>query len=294
MPKLIVGCGYLGLRVAQQWRAAGHEVCVTTRSAERARRFEQSGYRPIIADVLDASSLTSLPNIETVLWAVGHDRRAGASIEQVYVGGLENLLGVLPESVQKLIYISSTGVYGDFAGGWVTEESACEPERPGGRACLAAERSLARSPWGAKAIVLRLAGIYGPDRLPYLQTLVEGRPLDTPSEGFLNLVHVDDAARAVLAADERGRPPRTYLVSDGCPVEREAFYTELARLLGAPAPNFNVSPKAAAVHRAAAHKRIDSARLRAELAPEFEFPSYREGLAAIAQAYARRDAGSGA
>jgi nucleoside-diphosphate-sugar epimerase len=284
MAKLIVGCGYLGLRVAEQWHAAGHEVWATTRSAERARRFEQLGYHPIIADVLDAGSLASLPTADTVLWAVGHDRRAAASLEQVYVGGLENLLGALPESVHKLIYVSSTGVYGDFAGGWVSEESACEPERPGGRACLAAEQLLAHHRWAAKAIVLRMAGIYGPDRLPYLQTLVEGRPLEAPAQGFLNLIHVEDAARAVLAADERGRPPRAYLVSDGHPVERATFYAELARLLQAPPPSFNTSPDAPAAHRAAANKRIGNARLRAELAPQFAFPTYREGLAAIAQA----------
>jgi nucleoside-diphosphate-sugar epimerase len=295
MPKLIVGCGYLGLRVAQQWRAAGHEVWVTTRSADRARQFEQSGYLPIIADVLDAGTLAALPSADAVLWAVGHDRRAAASIEQVYVGGLANLLEALPQSVQKLIYISSTGVYGDFAGGWVTEESACQPQRPGGRACLAAEQLLARHRWGAKAIVLRLAGIYGPDRLPYLQTLVEGRPLDAPAAGFLNLVHVEDAARVVLAADERGQPPRTYLVSDGRPVERAAFYAELARLLHAPAPRFNASPDAPASHRAAASKQISNARLLAELSPPFMYPSFREGLAAIAQDdEPRRQSGSGA
>lgn len=281
MPKLIVGCGYLGSRVADLWRAAGHDVWVTTRSPERARALEQSGYRPVIADVLDADAIECLPPVDSVLWAVGHDRRSSAAIEQVYVDGLKNVLDALPGTLQKLIYISSTGVYGDFSGGWVTEHSPCEPERAGGRACLAAEQLLAAHRLGSKAIVLRMAGIYGPGRLPYLQTIAAGEPLNAPAEGFLNLIHVDDAARVVLAADERAAPPRTYVVADGQPVERGEFYRELARLLAAPPPTFNPLPDAAASHRAAANKRISNARLRAELFGDFEYPSFREGLAAI-------------
>ena len=95
-----------------------------------------------------------------------------------------DVLEALPDGVQKLIYISSTGVYGDFGGGWVDEESPCQPERAGGQACLAAEQLLAQHAGGAQAIVLRLAGIYGPDRLPYLQALAEGRPLERRPKGF--------------------------------------------------------------------------------------------------------------
>ncbi|HEX4147618.1 MAG TPA: SDR family oxidoreductase [Pirellulales bacterium] len=283
MSKLIIGCGYLGLCVADQWREAGHDVWVTTRAPDRARQFEQLGYRAIVVDVLNRKSLASFPAAETVLWSVGYDRRAAASLEQVYITGLGQVLDALPGSVQKLIYISSTGVYGDFAGEWVDEDAACQPQRPGGRACLAAEALLQRHALGAKAVVLRLAGIYGPDRLPYLQTLIDGRPLEAPARGFLNLIHVVDAARVVLAAAERAARPCVYLVSDGRPVVRADFYAELARLLQAPPPEFIDSPHSAAAHRASANKRISNARMIAELAPRLAYPSYREGLAAIVQ-----------
>lgn len=287
MARLIVGCGYLGLRVAQAWRAAGHRVWVTTRSAERAREFEQLGYQPLVLDVLQPN-WPPLPNVTSVLWAVGHDRRSGQPIEQVYVDGLAHLLDQLADNAQKLIYVSSTGVYGDFGGDWVTEQSTCQPERAGGRACLAGEQLLEQSRFAARTIVLRMAGIYGPDRLPYLPALVEGRPLDAPAAGYLNLIHVEDAAQVVIAADEHGNPPRTYLVSDGQPVERAAFYLELARLLEAPAPLFCSTADAPASHRAAANKRISNARLMAELAPKLKYPSFREGLAAIAAEYRRQ------
>jgi nucleoside-diphosphate-sugar epimerase len=98
----------------------------------------------------------------------------------------------------------------------------------------------------------------------------------------LNLIHVEDAAQVVLAAEERAAPPRKYVVSDGHPVERSEYYTELARLLGAPKPRFIEPPAdAPAAIRAASDKRVNPRRMFVELSPDLAYPSYREGLAAI-------------
>src|SRR5437868_11331885 len=116
MKKLIVGCGYLGSRVARKWREAGHEVTVVTRSAERAAQFQNQGYDAIVADVTEPATLSQLPEAETVLFAIGFDRTSGASIDHVYAGGLRNLLAALPSKTGRLIYVSTTGVYGPAAG----------------------------------------------------------------------------------------------------------------------------------------------------------------------------------
>jgi nucleoside-diphosphate-sugar epimerase len=127
-----------------------------------------------------------------------------------------------------------------------------------------------------------MAGLYGPGRIPNADGLRRGEPISAPDRGFLNLIHVDDAAAAVLAAEMRGRPPRTYLISDGHPVERRVYYEELARLLAAPAPRFASPPAdAPATARAASDKRVKNERMAAELKIPLAFPSYREGLAAI-------------
>ncbi len=183
------------------------------------------------------------------------------------------------------LYISSTGVYGDAVGDWVDEDTPCLPLRDGGKACLAAEEALAAHPLGADSVVLRLAGIYGPGRIPRADALRKGEPIDAPAEGYLNLIHVDDAARTVLAVEQAVAPPRTYCVADGRPPLRRDYYAELARLFGAPAPRF-VAPAAdsPAAARAAADKRISNARLLREIGVEFQYPSYREGLAAIVRA----------
>ena len=285
MSKLIFGCGYLGRRVARSWRDAGHEVFVVTRSAERAKEFSHSGYRPIVADVLRPASLMNLPLVETILYAVGHDRAAGHSIRDVFVGGLQAVLDALPDDSSKLIYISSTGVYGQSHGEWVDELSPCEPHREGGRACLEAERTLAAHRLGKRSIVLRMAGLYGPGRIPRAVELRAGDPIAAPTEGVLNLIHVDDGASVVLAANLRAPLPRLYAVSDGHPVERRAYFEELARLLDASAPRFEPPPAdAPAAMRAVADKRVKNARLLAELGVTLAYPSYRDGLAAIVAA----------
>jgi len=217
-----------------------------------------------------------------VLFAVGFDQGGADTIQDVYARGLENAVRWLPESVGKFIYISSTGVYGKVTEREVDEDSPCEPTREGGKACLAAENELRSSRFAARAIILRLAGLYGPGRIPRAKEVAARQPIEAPTSGWLNLIHVDDAAKIVLLAEERTPPPRIYVVSDGHPVERRQYYTELAHLLGAPPPRF-VSPPAnsPAALRAASDKRVNPRRLFAELSPALSYPSYREGLSAI-------------
>ncbi|HVU88086.1 MAG TPA: SDR family oxidoreductase [Pirellulales bacterium] len=283
--KLIVGCGYLGRRVADRWRAAGHEVYAVTRSHSHAARFERAGFKPIVADVMRLDSLVNLPPATTVLYAVGYDRNQRYGIEEVYLRGLINVLNALPEETGRVIYVSSTGVYGDCGGAWIDEQTPCFPDRAGGRACLAAEEALLSHPRGANAVVLRMAGIYGPGRIPNREALEGGKTIPAPATGWLNLIHVDDAATVVLAAERAEPGPRHYLVSDGCPVARRDYYRQLASLLAAPAPRF-LAPDATlpSAVRAKSDKRISNTRLVSELGVQLTYPSFREGLAGIVSA----------
>jgi len=284
MAKLIFGCGYLGLRVARLWRAAGNQVFAVTRSAERARQLAAEELVPLVADVTAEAQIQVPQEVRTILWAVGYSRSRlpGGTIHDVYVGGLANALRALSPEVSRFIYISSTGVYGQVTGSEVDETSPCQPTREGGKACLAAEELLHASSLANKTVILRLAGIYGPDRIPRSKDLLAGAPIDAPKDGWLNLIHVEDAARIVLLAEHIADPPKLYVVSDGQPVIRGDYYRELARLLGAPPPRF-VEPPAdsPAAARAASDKRVNPRRLFADLSPALLYPSYREGLAAI-------------
>lgn len=285
MTKLIFGCGYLGERVARRWRDIGHHVVVTTRRHARAAEFRQRGYSAIVADVTRPETLSQLPVADSVLFAVGFDRTGRDSIHDVYAGGVRNLLAALPADAGRFIYISTTGVYGPAQGAWIDETKPPNPQREGGRASLAAEQALVDHPLGQRSVILRLAGIYGPGRIPFVRELRECQPIPAPASGWLNLIHVDDAVEVVIAADgltpfKNG--PRRYCVSDGHPVERGDYYSEVARQIGAPPPQFiepdSTSPRTL---RAEANRRINNARMLADLRPTLTYPDYRAGLAAI-------------
>ena len=279
---LVLGCGYLGKRVAARWHDAGWHVQVVTRSQAHAEQFAAAGWHPVIADVTRPETLEHLPLADVVLYAVGFDRTSEPTIHEVYTGGVRHLLSVLSERTKRLIYISTTGVYGDAGGDWIDESTTPEPSRAGGIASLAAEQLIAESSFADRAAMLRLAGIYGPDRLPYLKLLEAGEPIEAAEAGYLNLIHVDDAAMVVELLGDPTHTlagPQVYCVSDGHPVVRGDYYREAAQLLGAPEPRFATpaegSPRAA---RAGANRRVSNRKLTDALGLRLKFPSYREGL----------------
>lgn len=283
----------MGHRVARRWKDAGDRVIVVTRSLERARQLAAEGLIAIVADIARAETLAPLSDladddaVDTLLFAVGFDRRQGGSqtIREVYEGGLQNVLSRMAPDSGRVIYISTTGVYGNAGGARVDESTRPDPQRDGGRASLAAEEVLVRHPLGRNAVILRLAGLYGPGRIPYLEALRRGEPLAAPSRGTLNLIHVEDAAATVLSAQALPSftdGPRIYCVSDGNPVERGEFYREIARRIGSPEPTF-VPPEAGSSRaaRAQTDRRIDNRRMREALQVSFTYPDYRAGLNSI-------------
>lgn len=271
--RLIIGCGYLGKRVANAWRQQGDDVWALTRSTSHAAEIAQVGIMPILGDVLDVSSLVDLPTADTVLYAVGYDRKAPASKRTVYVDGLRNALDRLPTACGRLLYISSTSVYGQSEGEWVDETSPCEPATEGGRICLDAEQVAHRSDRVDEVSILRLTGIYGPGRLAArVRTLREGQPIAADPDGWLNLIHVDDACRAVLRCSELPKVIETLLVTDNEPLQRRSYYEELARELRAPAPVFQSAVSGEL------GKRCSNKRLRSIPGMSFRYPTIRDGL----------------
>ncbi len=271
--RLVIGCGYLGERVARLWRGAGDEVYATTRG-QRADALAEAGLRPLTLDVTAEPPAVALPVVDTIVFAVGRDRQSGATMADIHVKGLRAVLDALPAPTGRVIYVSSTGVYGQDDGEWVDEESACEPAHDGGRACLSGERILFDHPRGRDAIALRLAGLYGPGRVPLSTDVAAGRPIAGSPDAYLNLIHVADAASAVVAAaaSRPGTGP-IYVVSDGHPAPRGEYVQHLATRLGAAPARFEGG--------SGLGKRARNARAIRELGLRLTYPSYREGLAAL-------------
>jgi nucleoside-diphosphate-sugar epimerase len=192
----------------------------------------------------------------------------------VHVAGLRSVLDALRDAAVRVIYTSSTGVYGQDTGEWVDEASVCDPDSDGGRACRAAEALLFAHARGDDAVVLRLAGLYGPARVPHAADIRAGKTLAGAEQAHLNLIHVDDAARTVVAAATVPLDSdRTFLVSDGHPPTRGAYAAFLAAQLGVGSPSFEGGRSLG--------KRVCNDRAVSVLELALRYPSYREGLAAI-------------
>ncbi len=293
---LIVGCGYVGAQVARRAREAGHVVYGLTRSQSRFSELQSLGVEPCLGHWLEPQSLVNLPDVDRILVAVPHraddswsasgetiDGENAKLVERTHAIGLQNLLAAIPTGWQKLVYLSTTGVYGVSSAGWVDEQTPLSPTRAGPRIAVAAEQWLTESlasrlVEGQSFCILRLAGIYGPGRIPLADRLRRGQPLAVPREGYLNLVHVSDIARMLCLLLGSSYPHSTYLFSDGRPVLRETFYRHLAKLCGVPAPEFIEPDQHDAKVRRATDKRISPRRILAETGFEFEFPDYRSGL----------------
>ncbi len=138
-------------------------------------------------------------------------------------------------------------------------------------------------------MILRLSGLYGPGRIIRREALERGEPIAADPEAYLNMIHVDDAAAAAVAALDRGESGRVYLASDDRPVTRREFYGLAAEALGAPAPRFD--PPAAGAGREGSHKRVANRRLRAELGVALAYPDVTTGLPAAIRAECAAKAG---
>jgi len=284
---LIVGCGYLGRRVGRRLALRQERVFGTVRTEPRARGLEAWGVEPVVADVLDPASLARLPEVDRAFYCVGFDRAAGVPMRTVYVDGLRNALTALAGKARRLVYASATSVYGRNDGGWVDEETPTEPTTESGRVCLDAERLAAETcgEQGIDLVVVRYSGLYGPGRVLRRAALERGEPIVGDPEKYLNLIHIDDAAAAAVAALDRGGPGRVYLATDDLPLRRRDYYTRAAAGLGAAPPRFVApEPGSAESRREEANKRVSNRRIKAELGLALTYPDVASGLPAAIDA----------
>lgn len=218
---LIVGCGDVGLRVAQRLRTMGREVTGVVRSDQSARELKLSGVTALQTD-LDADAV---PAVAPLLFWFAPPPNAGDSDQR-----LRRFLDAHPAATLRIVYISTSGVYGDCAGQWIDEDAPLQPISPRARRRLDAERAL--SAWSGDYVILRVPGIYGPGRLP-LERLQKQLPVVRAEESpYTNRIHSDDLAQAALHAAAYGERGAAYNISDGNPTTMCDYFTRCAILLG--------------------------------------------------------------
>jgi nucleoside-diphosphate-sugar epimerase len=276
---LILGCGYLGLRVARRLRDQGYAVTTTTRSAARRDELVAEGFEAVRFELANAANDALLARpFERVVYAVAPGR---GDPRLAFLDGAVTAARRL--RTRCFVYVSTIGVYAQKDGGELDEESPAEPveERP--RWVRKAEQELlALSAAGTlPVVVIRLGGLYGPGRSPVewfgrseMRARLETRGPDT----YMNWIHIDDAANAVVLAAQRGRTGEVYLGVDGSPVRRAEFFNCAAACGGGPPLEFR---DASSDDTPDLGKRLSCEKALRELGFEPQFPSYREGLASL-------------
>lgn len=285
MRVLIVGCGYVGLPLGKELARQGHDVFGLRRSALAADEMRSAGIEPLLADVTQPESLTKLSR--DFDWVVNCTASGGGGAEdyrKIYLEGNRNLIAWLAGSpIKKFVYTSSTSVYGQNDGSVVTEESLVEPESATSKVLVETEKLLlaAATERQFPAVVLRVAGIYGPARGHSFKQFLRGEArIEGDGARWLNMIHRDDLIGILIAALENGKPGEIYNAVDNEPVSQLNFFEWLAAELQKPLPPRVPADAEVWRKRGATNKRVSNAKLVAELNPPFKSPDFRAGYAA--------------
>ncbi len=271
MKVLLAGCGYVASELGLRLVSLGAEVWALRRSAAGL----PSAFHAVSADLAIPGQLDQLPRgLEYVVYSASAGESSDAAYERAYVRGLSNLIAALAgQPLRRIFFTSSTSVYAQADGSWVDEASETSPAHFSGQRTLEAERVLETS--GLPATVLRCAGIYGPGRAHLIEAVRTGTA--NTSERYVNRIHRDDLAGAILHLMTHDVAEPRLILSDDEPAPQRDIARFLARALGVPEPADAASPGRGG------HKRCRNDRLKAT-GYALQYPTYREGYAALLRA----------
>ncbi|MDZ7803507.1 SDR family oxidoreductase [Thiohalophilus sp.] len=282
----IVGCGDIGRRVARLWQAEGIPVTGLVRNGGR---LTATGIPAYLADLDDPASLSDLPVNQALVYYFAPPPQHGQDDPRMahFLQALDQQ-GSRP---QRIVYISTSGVYGDRQGEIVSEDTAPNPQVDRARRRYAAEQALRE--WGRQhavpVIVLRVGGIYGPDRLPIKRLREQVPMVHEALAPQTNRIHAADLAAICVAAARRGTADAIYNVSDGNDSNMTQYFNTVADFLGLPRPPLIDRDEAqqtlseGMLSYLGESRRMDTSRLREELGIQLQYPTLQEGLEATCQ-----------
>jgi len=285
---LVIGCGDVGRRVAIGEHATGVPVTALVRSELSAARLEALGLCVVHGDLDKPETLNGLPTREALVYYFAPPSPSG-TIDLRLCNFLSRITAeTLPA---RVVLISTSGVYGDCSGEWVTEDRLPRPNTDRARRRLHAEKEL--QVWGehqgVSIVVLRVPGIYGPGRLPYRRVRAQEPVLREQESPWSNRVHIEDLARACIAAGEHSCPNAVYNISDGHPTTMTDYFNRVADALGVERPpQISLAQARTEFSEAmqsylAESKRLDNRRMKEELGVAPYYPDLIQGLAACVE-----------
>lgn len=271
MPRiLIAGCGYVGQATADLFHAAGWDAEGWTASEKSAAALSAKPYPICQVDISNRDQVAESPGIFDAVVQCASSRGGGVeSYRQIYLNGARNLL----DRFEKMLFTSSTSVYAQRDGSWVTELSETKPARQTGRILLETEKVVL----GRGGTVARLSGIYGPGRSALLSKFLVGAAIiDPENDRFVNQVHRDDIASALfLLVSGECQERQIYNVVDNQPMRRSDCYRWLAKRLNRPLPP--IRELTSQGKRGDTNKRVNNAKLRS-LGWTLQYPTFADGM----------------
>lgn len=286
---LIVGCGDVGLRVVELL-GDRHRVIAVTHSGERAASLRRAGVVPIVADLDHPSSLHRLGGLARTVVHLAPPPSQGNDDTRTRA-----LLPLLHD-IDTLVYVSTSGVYGDCQGAWIDETRVPAPDTDRAKRRVDAERCLRT--WskrtGSRLVILRVPGIYAGDRLPTARIAAGTPVLCEADDVFTNHIHADDLARLIVVAMHRGAAQRVYHAVDDSAMRMGDWLDLVADTHGMRRPErvsrdaiaARVAPNLASFMRES--RRLSNLRIKSEFGLRLTYPTVVEGLNAISSAQKRQ------
>jgi nucleoside-diphosphate-sugar epimerase len=263
----------------------GHEVFGLRRGPGGEEEMSAAGLAPLAADITRPEQLARLPGpFDWVVNTVSSTKGGEEEYRRVFLQGTRYLIEWLtPTPVKRFVYASSTSVYGQADGSLVKESSPTEPSSPTSRLLVETEKLLleAAATRGFPAVILRVAGIYGPERGHlFLQYLRDEARIAGKGERFINMIHRDDLVNVIIAALKSGRAGEIYNAADDEPVAQIHFFRWLSETLGKRMPPFATEEENAARKRGLTNKKVSNRKLKMELGVALKYPTFRQGYTA--------------
>ena len=285
MRVLIVGCGYVGLPLGAELVRQGHEVFGLRRSAERGDELKTAGIHPLAGDITRPEDLAGLPApFDWVVNTVSSSKGGAEEYRSVYLDGTRHLIDWLAGTpLKKFVYTSSTSVYGQADGSLVKEDAAAEPASETSRLLVETENLLvaATRERNFPAVILRVAGIYGPERGHLFQQYLRNEARITgKGERIINMIHREDLVTTITAALKNGRPGEIYNAADDEPVAQIHFFRWLSETLGKNMPPFATETENAQRKRGLTNKKVSNRKMKMEFGVQLKFPTFRQGYTA--------------
>lgn len=272
---LMVGCGDVGSRLAALLLTEGHELHILSR-----RPKVMAGAHGCRGDVTQPDTLHLPQALDYVFVMLAPDQSGEAAYRRLYYEGTQNVLVALQgQKPKRIFWVSSSSVYGQNDGSWVSEESPAEGGSASSRVLLESEVLVCDSPW--PATIIRFAGIYGPGRLRLPNWVKEGKPVQAEPPAWTNRIHVEDCAgllQFLLQKVEAGEALSSlYIGVDNEPVPQHEVLDWLAeKMQCVKVPRMNMTS-------ADQNKRLSNKKIRAA-GYEFRYPDFRSGYLEILKA----------